>query len=877
MIAGANTLQNFRGFAQATPRNFTPRNPAANLRHQAITFVSGGTNTPDEFLPKPSHEAEAPAEDSEDESEDEDQEEFDDSGIQTNIVMETDIDIDISRTAMANMDIRGSAEITEPDVDDDSPNTDVVGVDKGASKATSASQDAPLFFVDTLGDPALVRTSKASGKRPAKRDPSPAPSNSSDEVVVFHGRNNPVKGDDPVAPAKASDTTRNGSSDDLIESLLINLSNSQPQVQQTPATNDWQSGSQAQPTSATNGWQTGPQVQPPYQKAIGWASRTPNFETEVNSDATWAPAPSGSWWKKKNKGKGKPRPDLDPSPAEKMALDEAPKSSKVMFAESDPGGEDAEKTIASLQADWKSVLREKKQVKQSSRELEPEQERIDLKSPQSKRRGKRGRKKDNRQLRNPINSDEEDAAGEAAYDDYMANLAAQMDGNDDGIENTTATAHSTAFGGPSLVVNGEEIADDEVLGSHFEMMGGADSSSTSSGPIGQDRSDVSTDLDSSELEDDLEYTEREQWEDEGDLRQRRHDAMTDEQIARLLAKQQEFGYDGDELILDDGEHVSMPEVMDGVGDIDEARAGLAEMSNYSSNKHGMRRRTTRTSGGPTFVDASLLADTVDQYGANGFDIMDWDRPSLRQTKKGRKGRLPPELDALSDEELKENMRDVWENDRRKKSLKKAEREDLRAQGMLGAAGRSGKADLSKKYPLGMTTTQIFDELRIFMQEDGQQSRPFPPMDKEERKALHDIANALNLKSRSVGVGGDRFPVLYKTSQTFYTAKTFDRAVTASKQGMLSRDGRFAKKFARKNARAGAKGKAGGGSGGATSAATLRNGEVVGAGAAELGKENLGHKLMEKMGWSKGMALGKEGEGRLVPVEQIVRLGTAGLG
>ena len=291
----------------------------------------------------------------------------------------------------------------------------------------------------------------------------------------------------------------------------------------------------------------------------------------------------------------------------------------------------------------------------------------------------------------------------------------------------------------------------------------------------------------------------------------------------------------------------------------------------------MRRRPNRTNGGPTFVDASLLADTVDQYGANGFDIMDLERPSLRQTKRGRKSRLPPELDALSDEELKENMRDAWDGDRRKKSLKKAEREELRAQGMLGAAGKSGKADLSKKYPLGMTIEQIFDELRIFMEDDGQQSRPFPPMAKKERKDLHDIANALNLESKSVGGGRDRFPVLYKTSRSFYTANTFDRAVVASSKGLLSRDGKFAKQFARKNGKAAGKAKAGGGFGGATAGATLRNGEVVGAGAAELGKENLGHKLMEKMGWSKGMALGREGEGRLVPVEQIVRLGTAGLG
>ena len=58
---------------------------------------------------------------------------------------------------------------------------------------------------------------------------------------------------------------------------------------------------------------------------------------------------------------------------------------------------------------------------------------------------------------------------------------------------------------------------------------------------------------------------------------------------------------------------------------------------------------------------------------------------------------------------------------------------------------------------------------------------------------------------------------------------------------------------------------------------LRDGEIVGAGAKEIGRENFGHKLMEKMGWTKGQALGRDGEGRLVPVEQVMKAGRGGLG
>jgi hypothetical protein len=536
----------------------------------------------------------------------------------------------------------------------------------------------------------------------------------------------------------------------------------------------------------------------------------------------------------------------------------------------------AEESIASLQADWKAVIKDKQQAKQSARE--PDEIKLNGSSSRPKRRGKRGRKKDNRSLREPFQEDEDDDEddGEAAYNDYMENLAAQADaeGEDGGLDSLNGASHSAFTFGSSLFVDGEEIADDEVLKSHLDLMGANDdTSSSNSGPIGQDLSDLS----SSGLEDELEYTEREQWEDEEDLRQRRRERMTDEQIARMFAKQQEFGYHGDDLVFEDGQYMSQSEI-EGVGDVEGARAGLANISNFSHgrarNKNGMRR------GGQQkitdmFPDASALADSVDQFGNEGFDIMDMDRPSLRPTKRGRKGNLPPEVEALSDDELRESLRDQWSTDRRKKSLKKAEREELRMQGLLSASGKKGKADLSVKYAGGITMQQVHAELRTFLLDNGQQSRPFPPMGKTDRKALHDIANVLNLKSKSVGMGNDRFPTLYKTQHTPYTPEMVDRAIDLSVKGALARDSRMGRKLAKKNAKTMNKGK--GGMGGGTAGASVRHGEVVGAGAAELGKENFGHRLMEKMGWSKGMALGKDGEGRLTPVEQTMRVGKAGLG
>ena len=968
----------FKGFAQTNnnmmPRNFPPVNSTVKLRHQAIAFVTAESSTPVESEPKLSDEAEfVPAEDSGEEGLDDGDEHLDESTTQTNIVV--DPDMEISEGAIAHMNIRSSAEMTGQDTDGTSSS-----VDRDAQRSEAASKAALPFFADTTGDPKL--SAKAKSRKPAWRDPSPAPSDSSEEVVLFHGRNKPRVVDDPIQ----SQPKKPAVVKELPKPQAAKSSTPEPARAQPHVADSLLAALEAAPTSSQTS------AAPP---ALGWAAKTSKMDKQINHDAMWAPAPAGSWWKK-----GKPRPDLEPSPAEQAMLDVIPpKPSKVAFAEPEPIEKVAVETLASLQADWKYALREKKAAKQSLREAN-EVDRIDLKSSKSNRRRKRGMRKDNRQMRHPINSDDDDAADEAAYDDYMANLVAQVDGSDSGgdagsvskdphafvstannsapsldvpirdpeiakkvqrlaeiyrvqrqepgrsgnqpekLQNAEARIQNVAMLGaelpeelrlmaeresyaeeqrieerrsqskqsrsvepPPFIVKDEESADDdEVMNEeavkHEEVANGDAevdgdevmeeeafgvemnnvSSSNSGGPIGQDLSDLSSDggfndsdLEEEVLEDELEYTEREQWEDEEDLRQRRQEAMTDEQIARLFAKQQEFGIDGDDLVIDDGTYDA-----DGVGDIAAARAGLADISNSgfgrSANRNGMRRRGKGGNGSVAFPDASALADTVEQYGENGFDIMDFDRPSLRQTKGGRKGGLPPEMENIEDDGLKQNLADTWENDRSKKRLKKAEREELRAQGMLGAAGRKGKADLSQKYQIGMTMTQIQDELRAFLQNDGQTSRPFPPMGKNDRKDLHELANALNLKSKSVSMGKDRFPVLYKTSLTVkYDSWSFDKTMSAWGKGWLNRD----KKFGKGKKKAPAKVRPFGGAGGA--AAGLRNGEVVGASAAEIGRDNFGHKLMERMGWSRGMALGKEGEGRLLPVEQVMRSGKAGLG
>lgn len=745
-----------------------------------------------------------------------------DGTLQTNIVIEADLVS--SSNGMANMSIH--ADESKMDLDDANMRNGGVQ-DSDENQNSHAPSPEPLpFVVDTVGDSSLAGSSSHINAHHYERAASPAPSDSSEEVVVFHGRNRPTVINDPVAgPAKQVKQQSPHVTDDLLDAL------------QKPVASASSSG-KGTPDLRSSIW--GPQ---PSKRGLNQASST-----------EWSPAPEIPY-RRKTQDQGR------------QAGDEAT----------------AQETISALQADWKKTLREKKSSKKNAGSEGQSVDPLPIRSTPSSRRKKRGRKKDNRALRAPVASD--DDMSETAYDDYMRNLVEQelndSDDNDALLKAIEAAHRPSAIAGPSLVVNGKEYGDDEVLDKREEM--GEESGSLQlrddDSDWESDDSEMNPDLDelseeeslnASDLEDELEYTERQQWEDEEDLRQRRLEQRTDENVARLLQKQAELGMAGDELLIEDGSFGAISD--DGFGDIDAARAGLVGMTSVTPFHLASNKSKTRTKRGDrkfNFPDATALADTVEQYGNDGFDIMDFERPSLRPKKKGRKGR--PELEALSDDDLREVLQEQWENDRSKKAQRRLEREELRREGLLGSAGRKGRADLGEKYQFGMTMVQVHDELRTFLLDTDLRERAFPPMDKTNRKALHEIAIALNLNSKSQGAGKKRFPIIYKTSRTEeYSHEMFGRVIQASSRGFLGNPGK-AKKFARKNG-AGGMGRKGG-----TDAATIRHGELVGGGAAEIGKENFGHRLMEKMGWKKGTALGKDGEGLLLPVEQRMRVGTAGLG
>lgn len=145
------------------------------------------------------------------------------------------------------------------------------------------------------------------------------------------------------------------------------------------------------------------------------------------------------------------------------------------------------------------------------------------------------------------------------------------------------------------------------------------------------------------------------------------------------------------------------------------------------------------------------------------------------------------------------------------------------------------------------------------------------MDKADRKVVHELANAFNLKSKSAGNDNKRFPVLYRTSRTLpYVERMFDAIESKISRRFLPRMDVGSKRGS---------GPSRGGRGGfGSTAASYRDGDVVGASAPELGAENRGRAMLEKMGWSTGDALGAlNNKGILQPVSHVVKTTKAGLG
>ncbi|KAK3950202.1 hypothetical protein QBC32DRAFT_347161 [Pseudoneurospora amorphoporcata] len=320
--------------------------------------------------------------------------------------------------------------------------------------------------------------------------------------------------------------------------------------------------------------------------------------------------------------------------------------------------------------------------------------------------------------------------------------------------------------------------------------------------------------------------------------------IDDETLARLFAKQEELGMGSNELVL------------------------FSEEAAFNVRKVKNKKRTGRTE---SFPSATAVADAFD-----GLELTDgWVNPGFIPPGRNRRSKQPPNFN-VSDSEVELVLKTAWQKDRERKKQRKLEREELRAQGLLGK--HANPDDLCVKYLTGMTLDDIKTELVAFLL-TTEESLQFPPMDKQARKVLHELANKFKIKSQSTGKGDQRRPILYRTKATLrYKEHRIEEVVAHVDQAAVRINRKY---FHRLDAKGKPSYKCPSGGGGGRSghkAVTVREGEIVGASAPELSQENKGRAMLEKMGWSKGMGLGSlDNKGILEPVKQIVKRSKAGLG
>ncbi|CAH7672319.1 expressed protein [Phakopsora pachyrhizi] len=149
----------------------------------------------------------------------------------------------------------------------------------------------------------------------------------------------------------------------------------------------------------------------------------------------------------------------------------------------------------------------------------------------------------------------------------------------------------------------------------------------------------------------------------------------------------------------------------------------------------------------------------------------------------------------------------------------------------------------------------------------------PPMNRINRAQFHRIAKLYGLTSYSVGTGRSRYQVFEKTSRTqlykideFKVEKILTEPVPISKSKKSSTfliDRKNKKKEGLDESRRVGKHK---------------EGAIVGKGASKIGADNVGFKLLAKMGWVDGQSMGLKPPERIKePLMAVIKNSRGGLG
>lgn len=207
---------------------------------------------------------------------------------------------------------------------------------------------------------------------------------------------------------------------------------------------------------------------------------------------------------------------------------------------------------------------------------------------------------------------------------------------------------------------------------------------------------------------------------------------------------------------------------------------------------------------------------------------------------------------------------------------------------VGRNGRRSRGGTAAAVPYGNhleALTSINDHIKEFVNNRSKVSLELPPLAKALRRRVHLLCEQYNLRSQSVGSGKNRFPVLLRTEKTKMPQAPIDLRKFMNAGFGPRVQAEFDYRRDRRKGAGGNNRRDGKRSGGPSNdtnkdprdSARAVTGSVVGGTASEISKENVGHRMLAKMGWSPGVGLGASGDGITKPIEAVVRAKRRGLG
>lgn len=227
--------------------------------------------------------------------------------------------------------------------------------------------------------------------------------------------------------------------------------------------------------------------------------------------------------------------------------------------------------------------------------------------------------------------------------------------------------------------------------------------------------------------------------------------------------------------------------------------------------------------------------------------------------KNKKLRFDDSLDL--DADTKAMLQGKLDSRQRAKSNKKQSKEDYISQ------ENKNSDDLFKKYPYGLHVQNIRDEFEIFLTKN-KPTMAFPPFDPHGNKTIAKFAQHYSMKGNKVGKGGKTHIMVEKVKRTKWSKPDYNMIGQLLKQRrvFMRIDVRKPMEERELSERRSGKGKF-----------HIQEGEIVGEDAPEIGKDNIGRRILEKLGWNSGQGLGAHGnEGISEPVMAKVKKNKSGL-